>query len=48
MIKTLVFQVKSGRKNQVYLIPGRKWQRLLAHEREQRLRLEEMVEQLAR
>ncbi|XP_023322727.1 oxysterol-binding protein 1 [Eurytemora carolleeae] len=27
---------------------GRKWQRLLAHEREQRLRLEEMVEQLAR
>jgi len=27
---------------------GRKWQRLLSHEREQRLRLEEMVEQLAR
>jgi len=27
---------------------GRKWQRLLGHEREQRLRLEEMVEQLAR
>lgn len=27
---------------------GKKWQRLLNHEREQRLRLEEMVEQLAR
>jgi len=27
---------------------GKKWQRLLSHEREQRLRLEEMVEQLAR
>merc|ERR1719461_1714052 len=27
---------------------GKKWQRLLGHEREQRLRLEEMVEQLAR
>lgn len=27
---------------------GRKWQRLLSHEREQRLRLEEMVEQLAK
>lgn len=27
---------------------GRKWQRLLQHEREQRLRLEDMVEQLAR
>jgi len=27
---------------------GRKWQRILSHEREQRLRLEEMVEQLAR
>merc|ERR1719278_1184718 len=27
---------------------GRKWQRLSSHEREQRLRLEEMVEQLAR
>jgi predicted phage gp36 major capsid-like protein len=29
-------------------VKGRKWQRLLGHEREQRLRLEEMVEQLAR
>lgn len=27
---------------------GRKWQRLLQHERDQRLRLEDMVEQLAR
>jgi hypothetical protein len=27
---------------------GRKWQRMLQHERDQRLRLEEMVEQLAR
>jgi len=27
---------------------GRKWQKLLSHEREQRLRLEEMVEQLAK
>jgi hypothetical protein len=27
---------------------GRKWQRMLQHERDQRLRLEDMVEQLAR
>lgn len=27
---------------------GRKWQRLLQHERDQRVRLEDMVEQLAR
>ena len=31
-----------------HCIVGKKWQRLLSHEREQRLRLEEMVEQLAR
>jgi hypothetical protein len=27
---------------------GRKWQRMLQHERDQRMRLEDMVEQLAR
>lgn len=27
---------------------GRKWQKMLQHEHEQRLRLEEMVEQLAK
>lgn len=27
---------------------GRKWQRVLQHERDQRIRLEEVVEQLAR